>query len=51
MFSVDGFLADMWSVGCVFLELVLGHHNFEEVWMPVYNTKNFKDPDVFLENR
>eukprot|EP00943_MAST-04B_sp_MAST-4B-sp1_P007267 g7267.t1 len=45
----DGFLADMWSIGCVFLELVLGHHNFEQVWMPAYNTSHFKDPDTFLE--
>ena len=45
----DGFLADMWSVGCVFLELVLGHHLFEQVWMPPYDTKNFNTPDVFLE--
>ena len=45
----DGFLADMWSVGCVFLELVLGHHNFESVWMPAYDTSNFDTPDFFLE--
>jgi serine/threonine protein kinase len=29
--------ADIWSTGCILLELILGHERFCEVWMPAYD--------------
>ncbi len=35
--SYDGFLGDVWSVGAIALEMVLGHELFAEVWLPAYS--------------
>lgn len=45
--SYDGFSADVWSVGCVMLELVLGSHKFGKLWMEAYNINNLVDPVKF----
>ena len=39
--------ADVWSMGCVFLELILGHQNFYEVWVRAYDTRLMRDPPQF----
>ena len=33
----DGFAADVWSVGCIMLELTRGHHEFCRIWMTSYD--------------
>ena len=45
--TYDGFLADMFSVGCIFLELVVGHTNFEEFWMTAYDMDGNDHRDTF----
>lgn len=32
----DPFVADLWSIGCVILELVIGHIEFNRSWPPIY---------------
>ena len=32
----DGAIADMWSLGAVFVEMYLGHRNFDALWCPPY---------------
>ncbi|KAJ1460987.1 kinase-like domain-containing protein [Pelagophyceae sp. CCMP2097] len=32
----DGALADMWSIGAVMVEMLLGHRTFDNVWCPPY---------------
>jgi serine/threonine protein kinase len=39
--------ADIWSVGCILLELVLGHEKFCEVWMNAYDYEVLQDKDGF----
>jgi serine/threonine protein kinase len=39
----NGFAADVWSVGCIMLELMLGHDNFCHLWMTSY------DYDVLMD--
>ena len=34
--SYDGFLGDVWSIGAIALEMVLGHELFSEIWLPAY---------------
>jgi len=42
--------ADMWSIGCILLEMVLGHEKFCDAWMAAYDYETLKDPNVFGEN-
>ena len=44
----SGYLADAWSMGCILLELCIGHESFVEIWMPSYETENLVDPHDFL---
>ena len=44
----DGFAVDVWSVGCVLLELLLGHEEFVRVWMPAYSYDHLHDAQEFL---
>ena len=30
----DGAIADMWSLGAVMVEMVLGHNDFDDLWCP-----------------
>ena len=38
---------DIWSVGCVFLEMSLGPTMFGELWMPAYKMEILQDPPKF----
>jgi hypothetical protein len=29
--------ADLWSAGCIFLEALIGHRNFGNIWLPIYD--------------
>ena len=31
--SYNGFSSDVWSIGCVMMEMILGHDFFTNVWM------------------
>lgn len=42
-----GQCADMWSVGCILLEMVLGHEKFCDAWMAAYDYDSLQDPDKF----
>lgn len=46
----DGEKVDVWSVGCVLLELLLGHETFCDVWMSAYEIEIMRDKEVFLEH-
>jgi len=46
--SYNGFLADSWSVGCILLELCMGHEAFVDIWMAAYAPENLEDPHDFL---
>lgn len=47
--TYNGFKADVWSLGCILLELVVGHENFAQLWMSVYDVNVLSDADVFVE--
>ena len=42
--------ADMWSFGCVLLELVTGHLKFKNTWMPCYDEAEDARPEPFYRN-
>ena len=42
--------ADMWSFGCVLLELVTGHLNFKNTWMPCYDEAVDSEPKPFCRS-
>lgn len=46
--SYFGDKADVWSVGCILLELVLGHDRFCEAWMSAYDYEILHDKEAFL---
>jgi len=35
--AYHGDKADLWSVGCIMLELIMGHEQFCDVWMTSYD--------------
>lgn len=39
--------ADVWSVGCILMELVLGHEKFCDVWMTAYDYDILQDKEAF----
>lgn len=43
----NGFAADMWSIGCIMLELTRGHDYFCKVWMASYESNILQDNDEF----
>ena len=43
------YAADVWSMGCVFLEIVLGHRQFYEMWVTAYDTRLMHDPEKFAK--
>jgi serine/threonine protein kinase len=45
--SYFGDKADVWSIGCILLELVLGHEKFCDVWMTAYDYEVLQDKEVF----
>jgi serine/threonine protein kinase len=46
----DGEKVDVWSVGCVLLELLLGHERFCDVWMSSYELEIMRDKGRFLQD-
>ena len=47
--SYNGFKCDIWSLGCILMELVVGHENFATLWMSVYDVNVLSDAEVFVE--
>ena len=45
--SYDGRYVDAWSLGCLVLELVVGHGTFDHVWMSAYSHDTMADRDAF----
>eukprot|EP01031_Cornospumella_fuschlensis_P033377 gene33377-40381_t len=45
--SYFGDKADVWSVGCIILELVLGHERFCDTWMTAYDYEVLQDKGLF----
>lgn len=45
--SYFGDKADIWSVGCILLELVLGHEKFCDAWMVAYDYNILQDKKSF----
>merc|ERR1711991_650720 len=46
----DGKKADVWSIGCVILELILGHEKFCEHWMVAYDYERLQDSELFTKS-
>ena len=42
-----GFQADVWSIGCILLELLVGHDTFGECWMTAYDSEYMKEKKTF----
>lgn len=47
--SYFGDKADVWSVGCILLELILGHERFCELWMVAYDYDVLQDKGLFTK--
>ena len=47
--SYYGDKADVWSTGCILLELVAGHEKFCDVWMTAYDYEVLKDKEKFTD--
>jgi serine/threonine protein kinase len=37
--AYDGFMGDVWSVGCIALEMTMGHQSFVDNWLPSYTNE------------
>ena len=44
-----GKLTDVWSLGCILLELTIGHDTFNELWMVAYDYNNLVAPERFAQ--
>ena len=42
-----GFEVDLFSVGCIILNMLTGHKKFESIWMTAYDYENLKNVNVF----
>ncbi|OQR82461.1 protein kinase [Achlya hypogyna] len=47
--TYDGFKADVWSLGCILLELVLGNSFFLSIWMAAYHLDVLGDRSLFRQ--
>jgi serine/threonine protein kinase len=43
----DGLAADIWSIGCIMLELIRGHDEFCTCWMSAYDYDILQDESAF----
>lgn len=48
--SYYGDKADVWSIGCILLELVAGHEKFCDIWMSAYDYEILQNKDKFSES-
>ena len=48
--AYNGFACDVWSLGCILLELVAGHSHFARIWMSSYKVEVLSDADHFVSN-
>jgi serine/threonine protein kinase len=46
----DGLLVDVWSIGCIMLELTLGHERFCKKWMSAYDFEIIQRPSSFEDS-
>mmetsp|Transcript_732 Transcript_732/g.1207 ORF Transcript_732/g.1207 Transcript_732/m.1207 type:complete len:961 (-) Transcript_732:44-2926(-) len=46
----DGLLVDIWSIGCIMLELTLGHDKFCKKWMSAYDFEIIQRPSSFEDS-
>ena len=37
--AYDGFMGDVWSIGCIALEMTMGHQSFVDLWLPSYQNE------------
>ena len=48
----DGRKVDVWSIGAVFLEMLLGHNDFHDLWITVYHEKKLSQQNAkYLQGR
>ena len=47
--SYFGDKADLWSAGCVFLEMIIGHETFSDTWMFAYDIDIVKVRGLFTD--
>lgn len=40
--------ADVWSLGCILMELIMGHQKFCDVWMTAYDYDILQDKEQFI---
>ncbi|GMI46071.1 hypothetical protein TrCOL_g2499 [Triparma columacea] len=45
----NGKQADVWSIGCILLELLVGHDTFGECWMTAYDSEYMRKKSMFRE--
>ena len=45
----SGDKVDVWSTGCILLELILGHERFCNAWMAAYDYEVLQDKEKFTE--
>lgn len=45
--SYNGNLADIWSIGAIMLEMLVGHKTFEKIWMTAYDYDILQDSFLF----
>ena len=45
--SYNGNLADIWSIGAIMLEMLVGHITFEKIWMTAYDYDILQDSYLF----
>jgi serine/threonine protein kinase len=43
----NGDKADVWSLGCILMELIMGHEKFCDVWMTAYDYDILQDKEQF----
>ena len=47
--AYNGFACDVWSIGCIFLELIIGREDFTRLWMGSYAMEILTDIPAFRE--